>query len=124
MILRPLDHSSSPSPGQVPGQEGEQGTLEGALPDSILKVTMAGRRTDTNKLRCACLKRHSGREQWQISPQRPLDDPLPGLPSARPAEEGEQGTLKGALPDPILKITMGGGGRRTDTKEASWCLPQ
>ena len=41
-ILRPLDHSSSPSPGQVPAQEGEQGTLEGALPDSILKVTMGG----------------------------------------------------------------------------------
>ena len=38
----------------------------------------------------------------------PLDDPLPGLPSARPGEEGEQGTLKGALPDPILKVTMGG----------------
>ena len=97
-----------PLPGQVTAEEGEQETLEEDLIHGrcsvnvvqlIKKMYERCGFNDNVALMIAALLQRIPRRPLDTSTARRHDDP---------AEEGEQGTLEGALPDPIFKVTMGG----------------
>ena len=96
-----------PLPGQVTAEDCEQETLEGDLIHGRCSVNVVqlikkmyercGFNDNVALMIAAVLQR---------IPRRPLDTSTTRRHD--PAEEGEQGTLEGALPDPIFKVTNGG----------------
>ena len=119
---RPLDTSTTRRHDD-PAEEGEQGTLEGALPDPIFKVTMGGEEEGHQGSFVMLASRNTNDENYG---RFPLDNPSTSLcwvsAGPRPSRGRRARDSRGSFTGPHLQSHKWGGRGRTPRKLRDACL--